>query len=339
MFRTYIGTPAGVYRCDDNGLTQLGLAEHEFEAIYAFQESESWENDIVLAGSYGQGIFRSADSGATWTPANKGLTAPALRTIVADPTRSGAIICGAEPGRGFRSVDGGQSWQEMAGISAIPGCSEWYLPYSPRAGALRNFYSPPGRPESLFASIEVGGLLYSPDGGQTWEVLDTRPDDDIHYITGHPQNPDVLWLALGWAVLKNRPRPERASLGGLARSDDGGQTWIRKIQHDYTRAAIVPPTRPDLTLAAPAQEVGHSGRIVVSADEGETWQPAGHGLETPMEDMVELFLAAPDGSIWAICSAGRLLRAEPGEWRWQPALDAVQVANIKVSSVSFVRSL
>jgi photosystem II stability/assembly factor-like uncharacterized protein len=82
----------------------------------------------------------------------------------------------------------------------------------------------------------------------------------------------------------------------------------------------VPPAQPDLVLAGPATSVGQGGRIVVSSDGGDTWQPAGDGIDVPMPDMVELFVAAPDGEIWAICARGRLLRATPGEWSWRSAL-------------------
>jgi len=346
MLRTYIGAQSGAYRVEGDQFVPLGLEGTTCSAIYAFGSAgaDGPENDTVLAGSYGQGMFRSSDGGATWTPANQGLTAPALRTIIADPTRQDAVLCGTEPGRGFRSVDHGRSWQEMTGIAALPNSDEWYLPYSPRAGALRNFYAPPAPrghpPDRLFASIEVGGALRSSDGGATWTLLDLYAsdiqDDDIHYVTGHPDKPDEVWLALGWAALKNRPHVDRAKLGGVARSDDGGQTWTKMIDGDYTRAVIVPPAQPNLVLAAPAKRVGGQGRIVVSADGGETWEPAGDGIEEPMTDMVEVFLAAPDGSIWAICAGGRLLRAEPGEWRWRPALAPAEAANLRVESVGFV---
>ena len=68
MVNTYIGTQSGVYKLDGSGLTLLGLEEYEFQAVYAFADSEDQENDILLAGSYGQGIFRSGDGGATWSP-------------------------------------------------------------------------------------------------------------------------------------------------------------------------------------------------------------------------------------------------------------------------------
>jgi len=121
--------------------------------------------------------------------------------------------------------------------------------------------------------------------------------------------------------------------GGIARSRDGGQSW-EKVETDYTRATIVPPSRPELLLAGPAPRVGRGGRIVVSADGGDSWSPAGSGIDVPMPDMVELFVAAPDDSIWAICSQGRLLRARAGDWIWRSALPGVEALEVK--SVAFV---
>jgi hypothetical protein len=97
---------------------------------------------------------------------------------------------------------------------------------------------------------------------------------------------------------------------------------------------LVPPSRPDLVLAGPAPEVSRQGRIVVSSDGGDTWQLASNGIDTPMPDMVEVFVVAPDDTVWAICSGGRLLRAMPGEWVWCSALP--DNANCQVESVAFV---
>jgi hypothetical protein len=51
-----------------------------------------------------------------------------------------------------------------------------------------------------------------------------------------------------------------------------------------------------------------------------------------MEDMVERFVAAPDGDVWAICSRGRLLRARPGTWAWSPVPGS---EGLEVQSVAF----
>jgi photosystem II stability/assembly factor-like uncharacterized protein len=329
MFDTYIGTTNGVYRLAEGELAPLGLEGERIWAIHAWRDGD---DDTILAGSYGNGMFRSTDSGQTWRAANDGLTASAFRTICTDPHQPRALLAGTEPGRIYRSTDGGQSWSELGGILELDGIDDWYLPYSPRAGAVRNIHAT-GEGQRLLASVEVGGLLDSSDGGKTWSYLPVLGDDDLHHITSHPDDPNLLFASLGYASIKNPDRDPNYRFGGIARSRDGGTTW-QKLETDYTRATIVPPSRRDLLLAGPSPQVGRNGRIVVSSDAGDTWQTASDGITTPMEDMVELFVAAPDDTIWAICSGGRLLTATAGEWHWRSALP--DGAKVDVESVSFI---
>lgn len=334
-FDTIIGTTDGVFRLTNGDLTPIGLSGQRIWAIHALRDASG--NDAILAGSYGDGMFRSPDGGRTWDAANDGLSSSAFRVILPDPLESSALLAGTEPGRIYRSTDDGQSWNELDGITDIDGHDAWYLPYSPRAGAVRNIYAPDPNGTRLLASVEVGGLLDSPDGGVTWTCAQVDIDDDIHHITGHPTDPRLLFASLGYASLKDSPhRIDGSRFGGIARSRDGGATW-QKVESHYTRATIIPPTRPDLLLAGPAPDVGESGRIVVSTDWGATWLSASHGIDTPMPDMVELFVPSPDNTIYAICSGGRLLVAEPadpGNWHWRSVLP--DHADIKVQSVSFL---
>jgi photosystem II stability/assembly factor-like uncharacterized protein len=329
----FVGTHAGVTHLGRE-VRRLGLTGHRVSAIHAFRDRAG--DVVVLAGTYGDGLFRSADLGRTWTLVTEGMTAPAARTIGPDPLVAGALMCGTEPARLFRSTDEGRSWVELDGVRAIPAHEEWYLPYSPRAGAVRNLLAPPGGRGRLLASVEVGGLLSSEDGGTTWSIEAIGDNDDIHQVSGHPTDPEVLWSALGWAALRSRERGDGAPrLGGVGRSRDGGRTWD-VLHHEYTRSAILPPADPGQVLAGPAPEVGRGGRIEVSTDGGESWEPAAEGIETPMPDMVERFVPAPDGTIHAVCSGGRLLRSEPGPWRWSSALPAGVPDD--VVSVSFLET-
>jgi hypothetical protein len=331
MGHALIGTRSGIYQLDVDALIPLGLTGHHVSALHVSRDSGS--STTILAGTYGDGLFRSNDGGHTWQQVTQGLTATAFRTFENDPSQPGAILAGTEPGRIFRSVDDGQTWAELAAVGQLPRADEWYLPYSPRAGAVRNIYAPTGTVR-LLGSVEVGGLISSEDGGASWAVSPILGDTDIHFVTGHPDDPGVLFAALGWASLKSVAVPaESPPLGGVARSDDGGRTW-RKFHSDYTRAIIVPPTRPDLLLAAPAKKVGAQGRIEVSNDGGESWTPAMGSLESLLPDMVEVFLPAPDGSIGAVMSGGGLLRADPGEWRWKSVLPAG--TSVEVRSVAFL---
>jgi photosystem II stability/assembly factor-like uncharacterized protein len=318
VFDAYIGTTSGVFGLRDGELERLGLDGERIMAVHA------WDG-TVLAGTYGNGLFRSTDAGETWSRVEDGLTASAFRFLGPDPGRPRALLAGTEPARIFRSEDGGVTWHELDGITQIDGHERWFLPYSPRAGAVRNIYGGDG---ALLASAEVAGLLRSEDGGRTWVCEPVDGDDDIHHITGHPDDADLLYASMGSASLTEDDEHH----GGIARSRDGGRTWQR-LETDYTRATIVPPTRPDLLVAGPAPQVGRRGRIVVSDDGGDTWHGAGTGIEIPMPDMVELFLPAPDGSVWAMCSQGRLLRASPADWAWSSALPPG--ADVSVKSVAF----
>ena len=333
MFDTYVGTMDGVYRLTDSTLQPLGLSPERVWAIHAWHDGASV---AILAGTYGNGMYRSPDAGRTWSGANDGMSASAFRCIGPDPLDPEAILAGTEPARIFRSRDGGRTWRELAGITRIAGHDTWYLPYSPRAGAVRNVFAPPGSTGRYFASVEVGGLLRTEDGGETWTCEPVLEDEDIHFITGDRSDPSLLYAALGYATLSHRGETSvERRFGGIARSRDGGATW-RKLETDYTRAVLVPPSHPDLLVAAPAPRVSQGGRIVVSSDGGDSWEPASQAIETPMPDMVEVFVAAPDASVWAICSGGRLLRAEPDEWQWRSALP--DASDIRVQSISFVEA-
>jgi photosystem II stability/assembly factor-like uncharacterized protein len=308
MVDAFVGTTSGVLRLHDEALVPLGLDGCSVTALHA-------SDDVLLAGTYGDGLFRSTDGGRTWEHIDAAST---FRFVTAE-------LAGTEPARVYRSPDRGRSWQELEGITQIPGHERWFLPYSPRAGAARNANVSGDR---LLVAAEVAGLLRSDDGGRTWVCEPIAGDEDVHHVAGHPEDRDLVYASLGSASLTRRGGQH----GGIARSRDGGRTW-EKVETDYTRATIVPPGRPDLVLAGPALRVGRGGRIVVSADGGDTWERAGDGIDVPMPDMVELFVPAPDGTVWAICSGGRLLRAAPDGWSWSSALPPD--AAVSVKSVAF----
>lgn len=330
-FEVFVGTEDGVIAVGD-GVLDLGLDGHRVSALYAYREGER-SNPTLLAGTYEAGLRRSEDWGETWQEV-EGMTAPCVRMLTPDPLVAGALLCGTEPARLFRSTDHGLTWSEVPGISSLPEQERWYLPYSPRSGALRNVDLVPGDVGHLVAAVEVGGLLRTTDGGKTWVVEAVVGNDDIHQVVGDPAESGRLWASLGYAALRHRDRgPNAPPLGGVARSDDGGLHW-KGLHTDYTRSTIPVPAVPGLVLSGPAPRVGEAGRIVTSADSGESWQEASNGIETPMPDMVELFQPAPDGSIFAVCSGGRLLRADPDRWQWASALPPDRTA--RVSSVAFL---
>ena len=54
----------------------------------------------MLAGTYGDGLFRSVDAGRSWEHIKAGLTASTFRFVSGE-------LAGTEPARVYRSPDGG----------------------------------------------------------------------------------------------------------------------------------------------------------------------------------------------------------------------------------------
>lgn len=303
----YVGTDDGVLamrRIPGNWEeVSVGLHGHRIQAL-AHRPGRPWE---VFAGSYGGGLFFSTDAGQLWQARNAGLTHGYVRSILVDPVDSDRVFVGTEPAAIFRSIDAGQTWQELTSVHQLPGHERWFLPYSPRAGAVRTLAAVPGLPGSFYAGIEQGGVIFSYDNGESWQLLDGGVDDDVHDILVDTNGGVTLFAATG---------------GGVFRSFDGGKTWERVIG-DYTRAVARQPGHRQIVYAGPALTVGHRGRIVRSRDEGSTWEPWWCGLSVPLEGMVERFQGRAGrlddlGGLFAVLSTGDLWHSEFDRPDWVP---------------------
>jgi photosystem II stability/assembly factor-like uncharacterized protein len=303
----YVGTDDGVLtmRRIPGNWEEVSVGLNGF-AIWALAHHPGRPHEI-FAGSYGRGLFYSADAGNTWQARNDGLTYTHIRSILFDPADPSRIFVGTEPAAVFRSVDGGQTWQELTTVRELPGHERWYLPYSPRAGAVRTLAAVPGLPGSFYGGIEQGGVIFTYDGGDTWQMLDGGVNQDVH---------DLLVDADGGAIVF------AATGGGVYRSFDGGKTWDRVIA-DYTRAVEQQPGHPEIVYAGPALRVGHEGRIERSNDAGSTWQPWWCGLQIPLAGMVDHFAARPGtlddlGGLFAVLSDGEVHHSDLDHPDWVP---------------------
>lgn len=270
---------------------------------------------LLLAGTYGNGLFLSDDGGENWS--HQEFPFPHLREIAFAPNDCDTIYVGTEPAELFRSRDSGRTWESL-GLRSLPHSESWTLPYSPRAGALRTmFQSRTGR-ELIYAGIEQGGIAKSVDGGASWEIMGGGVHKDVHWIDSYWFDPDLIFAATG---------------GGLFRSSDGGASWQRLLD-GYTRAVHLRPRQADVLLAGPAADVGEGGELLLSRDGGDSWEGIGKGLGTiPMADMIECFLIAkelPD-TAFALRSNGQLYEADYGCWHWQQI--AAEVKNIQTVSL------
>lgn len=263
----------------------------------------------VLAGSDENGLFYSVDAGQSWERRDNGLAYLRIRSVLFDPANPRQIFVGTEPAAIFRSVNDAENWEELTALKQLPGHEEWYLPYSPRAGAVRSLAAVPGLPGSFYAGIEQGGVAFTYDDGNTWQLLTGGVNEDVHDILVDANGGVTVFAATG---------------RGVYRSFDGGKTWEQVLQ-DYTRALAEKPGHPQMVYAGPAQHVGDLGRIVQSHDEGSTWQPWWCGITVPIAGMVEHFYTRPGklddlGGLFAVLSSGEVWHSDLDTPDWVPVI-------------------
>lgn len=272
---------------------------------------------VIVAGTR-NGVFHSDDLGQSWQQTNKGLTVKHVRWLAYHPDIPDRAFAGTEPAAIFLSHDGAQTWRECTEVADLRREFGWSLPYSPKAGCVRGFAF---HGQRGYAAVEVGGVLMSDDGGETWRQtggsrgspnLHPRKDfvhSDVHSIVVHPSSPDLVVAPTG---------------GGLYRSINAGNTWEHIYPACYCRAVWLNPLNPDHMVLGPADGVDRNGRIESSSDGGRTWQATSIGLQVPWQRyMVERFVQVED-QLLAVLSNGQLLGASFEGLHWQQILPEVQ---------------
>ncbi len=317
MMKLLLATEHGLVICEREGEAWhevvRGLKEQHITSVIA-------REGVVLAGTV-DGIFRSDDDGETWSEASQGLTDRHIRWLAFHPNISDLEFAGTEPAGIYISHNGGESWRACPEVAELRDLYKWSLPYSPEAGCVRGFAFNRKR---AYAAVEVGGVLRSDDGGETWRLAegsDGNPDlegppesfvyPDIHSIFVHPFLPDLVFAPTG---------------GGFYRSTDGGKIW-KCIYDCYCRAVWVDVFDSQHMILSPADGVDRNGRIESTNDGGLTWTAASKGLNVPWKHgMVERFEQIGN-ELLAVLSDGQLLEAPLKTMEWRRILPEIADVN------------
>jgi BNR/Asp-box repeat len=119
-----------------------------------------------------------------------------LEPSLTDPD---TVYAGVEDAALFRTVDGGKTWQELAGLRGHGSGSKW----QPGAGGmcLHTILLDPKDPQRIFIAISAAGAFRTDDGGKTWRPINRGlksegiPDPDaevghcVHRIAMHRSRP------------------------------------------------------------------------------------------------------------------------------------------------------
>ncbi len=275
--RSDIAQGDGMYKSTDGGKTwtHVGLTDsQQIGRIIIHPDNPDLVYVAALGHPYAanaeRGVFRSSDGGNTWQkilfrdndtgaidlafePRNPKVIYAALWQTRRTPWSVYPSSNG--PGGGlFKSIDGGDHWNEVHGLPAKPG----------RIGIAVALTMP----QRVYAIVDAteGGMYRSDDGGATWTRMSKDPrvwSRGWYFggITVEPKNADVIY----------------SCNVNVYRSEDGGKTFIpvkgAPGGDDY-HALWIDPQNPDRRI------LGVDQGTVISVNGGKTWsswynQPTG----------------------------------------------------------------
>lgn len=233
---------ATVVRKDITGnvVRDIAVAPGDSETVY------------VGCGLRGWGLYRTTDSGKHFEEI--GFADKWVWGVTHGP--NGTLYIGTEPPMLYRQTANG--FAPFENLSDVPNREEWYFFYEPfEAGHIHGLTIHPDRPDRFYAGIEVGGVIYSHDGGETWQ--ETLRGADVHRLAVAPSNPDRILAATG---------------GGLFVSDDAGRSWtsVDVFGDRYVKGVQFAPDAPETVYTSGADTPGaDQARIMRSEDSGRSW--------------------------------------------------------------------
>ena len=241
------------------------------------------------SAGFGSGVFRSTDGGATWVRA--GLpTSRAIGRIRVHPKDPDVAFVAASGDlwtkggdRGlWRTKDGGKSWTKVLSAAAPDdadtGCVDVVLSpadpdvvYAALYARRRTPYSFTYGP-SLTGGRDAGGIFRSTDGGATWRKLTNGlpPQTGRIGLAVSPANPKVVMAVVQSDAGGTSGIDEIESrAGGVFRSEDGGETWVRASRLD-PRPFYFSQVRIDPVNDRRVYVLGYA--LSVSDDGGRSWR-------------------------------------------------------------------
>ncbi|HKV91746.1 MAG TPA: glycosyl hydrolase [Candidatus Angelobacter sp.] len=233
----YFGAVAGgVWKSTDSGVNWQPIFDKEpIASIGAIAVAPS-DHNVIYVGTgeacirgnitYGDGVYKSVDGGKTWK--NLGLKDTRhIGAVIIDSKDPNIVMVaalghayGQNEERGvFRTTDGGATWQKVLYKDNKTGAIDVVFdPHNPNT-VFASLWEVYRTPWSLNSGGPGSGIYKSTDEGATW----TR-------IEGHGLPPGIMGrigISVSGADSSKIYAMVESKEGGLYRSDDGGENWIR----------------------------------------------------------------------------------------------------------------
>jgi photosystem II stability/assembly factor-like uncharacterized protein len=236
---------AGIWKTTDNGVTWKSVFDNQrVHAIGALAVDQRTPRTVWAgtgeatnrqSSSWGDGVYKSTDAGATWT--NMGLAnSKHIARIAIDPTNSDIVfvaamgsLWGAGGDRGiYRTDDGGRSWTKVLGRDDETGGVDVTIDPTDPSIVYAALYQRRRAPYGFVGGGAGSGLHKSTDGGRTWRALSNGlPQGTLGRLSlsVYRKDPRVVYASVEQGLRYTSSISYDKRLGGVYRSDDKGETW------------------------------------------------------------------------------------------------------------------
>ena len=258
-------------------------------------------SNVYAVGSR-DGIYRSANGGASWELTSYGLEIiEAIDVVAVDPNQSGVILVGSNNDL-IRSADGGSTWSDVR--TGLDDCTRWgdRIRFSPSESGVVYL-------GGHTHCDETGGTVYrSADGGLSWT--------DIGVGIGVPAGGGIEDISVGadgsLLVAVNDRALETWRGGRVYHSTDAGQNWQHidyggDAEDRFIWSVFQNPHSPGemwITEAGLFNEDIDQPAIFRSTDGGDTWSPIVY--DVPLDGTQLRTLAASSSGRVYIAGGGAL---------------------------------
>src|SRR5689334_12557520 len=225
------------------------------------------------------GLFRTTDSGASWSPITDGKiplgSTGSVAVADSDPniiylgTGSDGVRSNVSTGRGvYKSTDGGQTWKFIGLYNAG------------QIGVVRIH---PTNPDivwvaaggDVFKSNDERGIFKTTDGGKTWhKVLFISDGIGAMDVELQPGNPNVVYAWMSHLERKPWTIISGGREGGFYKSTDGGEHFTKitnGLPSELIGKANLAVTAANSNRIYALIEAKPGGGLYRSEDAGQTW--------------------------------------------------------------------
>ena len=314
----------------------------------------SGNSNILYAGTQGGGIYRSGNSGATWTVKNTGLTSTAINTVAidsSDPNVADIVYAGTAAGI-FKTTNGGTSWQNVGTTLTNPGSpvkaigidksstptkiyigtgdrgvfvsSDGGTSWISRNTGLSSLQVAalaidPVTPANLYAAVTGRGVFQSSDSGGTWALLTTTDltDTDIRALALDPATPANIYAG--------------TAAGGIFTFTLGAGSW-GTANTGLTNQSI------NTLLIGTSSFVGTDAGLFRSLDKGGTWTDQSAGLDNAHTLALASVAPANTPIVFAGTGSGVYISTNGGDsWsQTNSGMAATDIASVALSPTYYL---